>query len=85
MESKVDPRAKAPALKAKFAKAGNDIRTIWVDCAGHASLTNMDSFVLLQRVFLENYELEPAGETKQRRAQPAGAHLQRCGAVRGHA
>lgn len=73
VESKVDPRAKAPALKAKFAKAGSDIRTIWVDCAGHESLTNMDSFVLLQRVFLENYELGPAGEAKQRRAQPTGA------------
>ncbi len=73
MESKVDPRAKAPALKTKFAKAGNDIRTIWGDCAGHPSLTNLDSFVLLQRVFLKNYELEPAGEAKQRRAQPIGA------------
>ncbi len=73
VESKVDPRSKAPALKAKFAKAGNDIRTIWVDCAGLKSLTNMDSFVLLQRVFLENYELEPAGVAKQRRAQPTGA------------
>jgi len=73
VESKIDPRAKAPALKARSAKAGIDMRTMLVYATGHESLAQMDSFVLLQRVFLENYELGPVGDPTQRRAQPTGA------------
>ena len=58
VESKVDPRAKAPALEAKAAQAGADMLAIWKDAAGCWSIIERDSFVLLQRVFLENYGIQ---------------------------
>jgi transposase len=72
-ESKVDPRAKAPALEARFAQAGADMLAIWKDAAGRWSIIERDSFVLLQRVFLENYELDAEGHAQKTRAQPTGA------------
>jgi len=53
VESKVDPRAKAPALETKFKEAGADMLAIWKDAAGRWPIIERDSFVLLQRVFLE--------------------------------
>jgi transposase len=73
VESKVDPRAKAPALEAKFAQAGADMLAIWKDAAGCCSIIDRDSFVLLQRVFLENYALDAEGHAQKTRAQPTGA------------
>jgi len=71
VETKVDPRAKAPALEAKFAQAGRDMLSIWKDAA--RCWTDRDAFELLQLVFLENFTLEPGGETQKTRAQPTGA------------
>ena len=73
VEKKVDPRAKAPALEAKFAQAGVDMLAIWKEAAGCWPLIERDRFVLLQRVFLENYALDTAGHTQKTRAQPTGA------------
>lgn len=73
VEGKVDPRAEAPALEAKVAQAGLDMLAIWKDAAGSWSLISRDAFVLLQRVFLENYELTAQGHAQKRRARPTGA------------
>jgi len=73
VESKVDPRAKAPALEAKSAQAGADMLAIWKDAAGCWPIMDRDSFVLLQRVFLENYALDAQGHAQKTRAQPTGA------------
>ena len=73
VEKKVDPRAKAPALKAKAVQAGKDMLAIWKDAAGCWPIIERDSFVLLQRVFLENYALDAEGRAQKTRAQPTGA------------
>jgi transposase len=73
VEGKLDPRAKAPALEAKSAQAGADMLAIWKDAAGCWSILERDSFVLLQRVFLENYALDAQGHAQKTRAQPTGA------------
>jgi len=73
VESRVDPRAGAKALQAKSAEAGGDMLAIWQDAAVCWPLAARDAFVLLQRVFLENYEIDFAGRAQQTRAQPTGA------------
>lgn len=73
VESKIDPRAKAPALEAKFAQAGTDMLAIWKEASGHWSIIDRDSFVLLQRVFLENFALDAKGRAQKTRAQPTGS------------
>ena len=73
VETKLDPRAQAPALEAKSVQAGRDLLAIWKDAAGCEDIVARDAFVLLQRVFLENYTLEAGGEVLKRRAQPTGA------------
>jgi transposase len=73
VESKIDPRSRAPDLEAKFAQAGIDMLTIWKDAAACWSIVKRDAFVLLQRVFLENYELNTSGQPDKKHAQPTGA------------
>jgi transposase len=73
VETKVDPRGQTKALLAKVAAAGQDMLAIWMSCADDALIATRDSFLLLQRVFLENYALDPAGVAHQTRAQPTGA------------
>lgn len=73
VEGKVDPRAQAPALEAKCVQAGEDMVAIWQAAAGCWPMVARDAFVLLQRVFLENFELVPTGQTNKTRAQPTGA------------
>lgn len=73
VENKLDPRSKAPALEAKAAQAGEDMLAIWSDAAGAWSIVERDAFVLLQRVFLENYALATTGQPNKTRAQPTGA------------
>ena len=73
VESKLDPRARAPALESKSAQAGQDMLAIWEDASGCWSIVARDAFVLLQRVFLENYVLDTGGDTQKTRAQPTGA------------
>ena len=72
VESKIDPRARAPALEEKTAQAGGDMLAIWKDAAGCESIAQRDSYLLLQRVFLENYTVSVAG-CSQTRTQPTGA------------
>jgi transposase len=73
VETKLDPRAQAPALEAKSAQAGADMLAIWKEAAGRRDIVSRDAFVLLQRVFLENYTLEAGGQVQKTRAQPTGA------------
>lgn len=73
VESKVDPRAEAKALQAKFEEAGEAMLAIWMDCSDNSLLTGRDAFLMMQRVFLENYTLDLAGRTQKIRAQPTGA------------
>jgi transposase len=73
VETQVDPRAQASALEAKSVQAGCDMLAIWKEAAGHWSLAVRDAFVLLQRVFLENYTVAAGGEVHKTRAQPTGA------------
>lgn len=73
VETKVDPRTQTPALETKFLQAGRDMLAVWTYAAVHGNIWMRDSFVLLQRVFLENYTLEASGETGKKRAQPTGS------------
>ena len=73
VEKKIDPRAGAPLLEEKSAQAGADMLAIWKEAAGCWDIGQRDAFVLLQRVFLENYELDSAGRPQKTRAQPTGA------------
>jgi transposase len=73
VETKLDPRAQAPALEAKSVQAGRDMLAIWTKAAGDWDIVARDSFVLLQRVFLEHYTLAPGNEIEKTRAQPTGA------------
>ncbi len=73
VETKLDPRAQAPALEEKSAQAGHDMLAIWKDAAGTLDIVVREAFVLLQRVFLENYILSAGGQLDKTRAQPTGA------------
>lgn len=73
VETKLDPRAQAPALEAKSLQAGRDMLAIWTEAAGCWKIVARDAFVLLQRVFLDNYSLEAGGQVGKARAQPTGA------------
>jgi len=73
VETKLDPRAQAPALEAKSVQAGRDMLAIWTQAAGCWAIEARDAFVLFQRVFLENYMIEVGGEVGKTRAQPTGA------------
>lgn len=73
VENKLDPRARAPELEAKAAEAGKDMLAMWMDAAGCWSIAKRKAFMLLQRVFLENYVVDAAGRTEKTRAQPTGA------------
>jgi transposase len=73
VEEKIDPRAGVDTLKAKFAEVGNDILVLWKEAAACRSFPMPDSWLLLQRVFLENFELAHAASPQPLRAQPTGA------------
>ena len=73
VESKLDPRARAPVLEAKVAQAGEDLLAIWMQTAGCWALGQRDALILLQRVFLENYAMDAAGHLKQTQAPPTGS------------
>ena len=74
VESKLDHRAGVKALEAKLTEAGEDmLADLASKPAPTGQLASRDSFLLLQQVFLENYEIDPAGPLKTHRAQPTGA------------
>jgi len=72
VEGKIDPRSEKSALQAKMTEAGRDILALWEEMAGYWPITARDSFVLLQRVFLENFEIDPAGRASTTRTTPTG-------------
>jgi len=73
VESKLDHRAGVKALEAKLTEAGEDMLAIWLEAGPDWPLASRDSFLLLQQVFLENFEIDLAGPLKTHRAQPTGA------------
>ncbi len=73
VESKLDHRAGVKALEAKLTEAGEDLLAIWLQAGPDWTLASRDSFLLLQQVFLENFEIDPSGPLKTHRAQPTGA------------
>jgi transposase len=74
VEGKVDPRSSPETLKAKAREAGADLHLIleWARQQG-AGWTQAEPFLVLRRVFEENYELDEQGGRRQTRAQPPGA------------
>ena len=74
VEEKIDPRAGVDSLKASFRQAGFDMLTLWKESVHSPVILALDSFLLLQRVFLENFQLEEMpGALQALRAQPSGA------------
>jgi transposase len=73
VESKSDPRAASKALQAQFVQAGQDMLAIWREVGDCWPIASRDAFVCLQRVFLENFQLEESGGVAPTRAQPTGA------------
>lgn len=73
VEQKLDPRAGIKTLRAKSAEAGADMLAIWMEAADSGPIVACDRFLLLQRVFLENYIFDQAGRPQQTRVQPTGA------------
>ena len=65
VKTKLDPRAQAPALEAKSVQAGRDLLAIWTEAAGCWGIVARDPFVLLQRVFLENYTVAASSEVEK--------------------
>lgn len=73
VEHKLDPRAEKKVLQAKSLEAGQDMLVLWREAADCWPIAARDAFLLLQRVFLENYQLDPVGAVQTTRAQPTGA------------
>ena len=73
VEGKLDPRAEKKLLQAKSLEAGQDMLAIWRGATDNWPIAARDTFVLLQRVFLDNYQLDPVGAVQTTRAQPTGA------------
>ena len=73
VENKIDPRAGRKTLEGKSLETGGDMLAIWKDVSDIWPIASRNSFVLMQRVFLENYEFAPDGRTQATRAQPTGA------------
>ena len=73
VEAKLDPRAGVKYLQAKSAEVGQDMLALWREAGDCGLIAARDAFVLLQRVFLENYQLDPAGTVQITHAQPTGA------------
>lgn len=73
VENKPDPRAGSKALQAQFVQAGQDLLAIWREAGDCWPIAARDAFVLLQRVFLENFQCEEGSGVAATRAQPTGA------------
>lgn len=74
VESKLDHRSGAEALKAKARQAGEDAQVllVWSRQQGPA-IVERPQMRLLARVFAENYEIDETGACHQTRSQPTGA------------
>ena len=70
VEDKLDHRAGVKALEAKLTEAGEDMLAIWLQAGANWTLVSRDSFLLLQQVFLENFEIDLAGPLKAHCTQP---------------
>jgi hypothetical protein len=74
VENKLEARAGVEVLKAKMELAGEDIHMLltWAQEQGPA-VYERPAMQMLARVSAENFELDEAGQRRQRRAQPTGA------------
>lgn len=73
VKGKVDPRAGIKTLQAKSVEAGQDMLALGREAGNCWPIAARDAFVLLQRVFLENYQFDEVGGVQVTRAQPTGA------------
>lgn len=73
MECEKKRCARQAVLQAKSVEAGADMPAVWESAVACPQIAERDAFVLLQRIFLENHELDGAGGFRQSRAQPTGA------------
>jgi transposase len=73
VEEKIDPRAGVDSLKASFRQAGCDMLALWKESVRSRGISALDSFLLLQRVFLENFQMAVQGSLQVHRSQPSGA------------
>jgi hypothetical protein len=75
VESKLDYRLGAAALRAKMDRAGADAASLlaWLDLPAQKRYGTGPQVQLLRRVWEENFELPAQGTPMQRPAQPAGA------------
>jgi len=75
VETKLDYRVEATALKQKMDRAGVDAAQVlaWVRELADASPRQGEQFKLLERVWCENFEMAPSSEPQQLESRPAGA------------
>lgn len=75
VETALDYRTESSALQAKMSQAGEDAAQLlkWARQSSEGGRLHGEQMELLQRVWNENFEWDPAGALQPRSAQPAGA------------
>lgn len=75
VESKLDYRAEARVLEQKMTQAGLDAAQLlqWLGQLSTKEPGQGEQVKLLEKVWNENFELNPSGQIQQREAQPSGA------------
>ena len=78
VESKLDYRAEASVLEQKMTLAGADAAQLldWLGQLSSKEPGQGEQVKLLEKVWNENFELNPSGQLQQREAQPAGRGAQ---------
>jgi hypothetical protein len=75
VQSKLEYRAEASVLEQKMTQAGIDAAELlqWLRQLPNPQSNQGEQVKLLEKVWNENFQLNPAGQLQQREAQPAGA------------
>lgn len=73
VEHKLDHRMQAAAIQEKMMQAGVDMLAIWQNSAACPNIFMRDTFVLFQRVFLEQFEFDACYNLLKRPAPPSGS------------
>lgn len=72
VERKLDHRLEEAAIQKKLAQTGHDMLAIWQDAATCHDIIMRDTFVLFQRVFLEQFEIHAQLNLLKRPSPPSG-------------
>lgn len=70
---KLEHRMDVATLQKKLVQAGRDMLAIWQEAAGNWRIHSCDGFVLMQRVFLENFELDSREGLQKRASLPSNS------------